>query len=66
MQKKNISISTSYEEMDNAIWDAVTEYTYELYGNDGHVQIVEDIDCLAYVISRASDCTKNKDDKKYK
>ena len=60
MSKKNITISISYEEMDDAIWDAVLEYTHELYGNDGHVQVAQDSECLVYIVTRASDCTNKK------
>lgn len=60
MSKKNISISTNYEEIDDAIWNAVMEYTHELYGNDGHIQYVHDGESLVYIPSRASDCMKEK------
>ena len=60
MSKKITTISISYEEMDDAIWNAVIDYTHELYGNDGHIQYAHDGEFLIYIQSRASDCMKEK------
>jgi len=46
--------------MDDAKWNAVKDYTHELYGKDGHIQYAHDGEFLIYIQSRASDCMKEK------
>lgn len=39
MSKKNSIVSVdSYEELGEEIWNAIVDYTHEVYGDSGHIQ----------------------------
>ena len=50
--KKNSTITyiSSWEEYQDAIWDAVVEYTHDLHGNEGHIQTAFDGECEVFLV----------------
>ena len=59
--KKNSSITyiNTYEELEEEIWKAVVEYTHQLHGNDGHIQVAFDGEYEVYIVQSTA---QKKDD----
>ena len=64
MSKRTTSISISYEEIDDAIWDAVVDYIHDLHGDQGQIQVAQNLDSWVYIPTRyANACTDKKEEK---